>query len=214
VATNFKIDDVSLATDRFLATFTNSSGDWTSKQFSVNTATTTCSGSDKVSSVSINNATGDVVITCSAVTASGGAVSLGANLTTTSTVAWTTIFTIPLTANSGNAIDGLLVASTNTAGAAVQVGSRLSARNNAEGWCNYVTPTTATATAIDNLVLTTTTHDTGETVWLPAANIPQGIQFRCTVNVGPSAPDLIVEFQAEAASTVKIAAGSYYIKTP
>lgn len=137
---------------------------------------------------------------------------LSGNLTTTSTAAFTTIFAVPLTANSGNVVQGTLIAETNTAGAAVQGAAHLSAATQT-GFCLWETPTTATANTVDYLVLSTTASGTGETVWLPAANVPGVIKFTC-VTKGSGTPNLIVEFKAEAASTVKINAGSFYQKTP
>ncbi|NDF36142.1 MAG: hypothetical protein EB154_09940, partial [Nitrosopumilaceae archaeon] len=118
---------------------------------------------------------------------------LSGNLTTTSTAAFTTIFAVPLTANSGNVVQGTLIAETNTAGAAVQGAAHLSAATQT-GFCLWETPTTATANTVDYLVLSTTASGTGETVWLPAANVPGVIKFTC-VTKGSGTPNLIVEFK-------------------
>lgn len=143
---------------------------------------------------------------------SGVPVSLSGNLTTTSTAAFTTIFTIPMTANSGNVVNGVLVAESNTAGGAVQAAAHLSTLSQT-GWCLWYTPISATTQNIDFLVLNTAAAETAETTWLPAVNTPQPILFTCTVK-GGGTPNLIIEFQAEVASTVKIDQGSYYIKSP
>ena len=66
VDTNFKIDTLStIATDRFVSAFDNATGDWSTKIFSINSITSTCSGTDKVSAFSIDNSTGFVTVTCS-----------------------------------------------------------------------------------------------------------------------------------------------------
>lgn len=207
VDTAFKVNSKSAATRQFLTSYSNdtSNGNFGTTIFGINSQT--CSASQFVSAIS--NSSG--AVTCS--TVSGLPVSLSGNLTTTSTAAFTTIFTIPLTANSGNAIDGLLVAESNTGGAAVQAGSRISSAT-ATGYCNFVTPLTASTQELDYLVLSTTTAETSTTTWLPAANVPIPIQFRCVAKTGASPPNLLIEFQAEVASTVGIKAGSFYQKSP
>ena len=59
-ASSLKVDTLpTIPTDYFISAFDNSTGDWITKQFSVNTKA--CSGTDKVSS--IDNVTGNVVCT-------------------------------------------------------------------------------------------------------------------------------------------------------
>lgn len=106
----------------------------------------------------------------------------------------------------------MLVAESNTAGGAVQAAAHLSAATQT-GYCFWQTPITATTQNLDFLVLSTTAAETAETTWLPAANVAQPILFQCATK-GDGTPNLIIEFQAEVASTVKIDQGSYYIKTP
>lgn len=151
--------------------------------------------------------------TCATPTVSGGATSLDSNVTAANIAAYSNVFKIALTANSGNTIDGILVATSNTAGSALQVGANLTTTHG-QGWCNYVTPLTATTEALNYLVLSTVTSDTGQTTWLPAVNVPQPIQFRCTIVTDASPPSLWINIQPEVASTVTAKAGSYYIKTP
>lgn len=211
MATSFKVDDLTATNKIWPVGFSNSSGDWSTRTFGVNTLSQTCSASQFVSAVSINNSTGATSATCSSV--SGLPVTLSGNLTTTSSAAFTTIFTIPLTANSGNVVQGTLIADTQTAGVAVQTGARLSAMTQT-GWCLWETPTTATANTVDFLVLSTTTAETGETAWLPAVNTPQPIRFTCATK-GGGTPNLLIEFQAETGvNTVNIRGGSFYLKTP
>ena len=152
------------------------------------------------------------------VSASGGATSLAANVTQTSPLsAHGLVFTIPLTANSGNSIKGMLVAQTNTAGVAVQGGANVTSLQS-RGWCHWITPLTATTEAIDNLVMNTvltgSTTDTGEIVWLPSINVPQPIIFDCTITSGATPGNLKIWIQPEVAGSVTAKAGSMYIKTP
>lgn len=208
VETNFKIDTDAATTATFLTGFDNSTGDFTRKLFQI--ATTTCGGTDKVSG--INNQTG--VVTCSTDSTGSGAISLGSNVSASNTSAYSNLWQISLTANSGNTVSGVIVAQTNTAGVAVQAGANLTSVAAAQGWCLWETPTAATANTVDFVVLSTTTTDTGETLWLPAVNTPQPILFTCTISTGASAPSLWINIQPEAAGTVTAKAGSYYIKTP
>ena len=148
------------------------------------------------------------------VSASGGATSLGSNVTASNTAAYSNLWKITLTANSGNVVNGVIVASTGTAGVAPQIGANLTSVAAAHGWCLYQHPTSATAIVNDLVVLSTTTTDTGETLFIPAINDPQPIFFTCTITVGASPPNLWINMQPEAAGTVTAKAGSYYIKTP
>lgn len=205
--------------DYFVNGIDNQTGVITTKQFSVNTQTTTCSGSDKVSAVSINNATGAVTITCSTVTASGGAISLGANVTVTGSVSGDTlIWTIPLTANSGNTVDGVMTGTSSVSGTAIRGAANLT-NVSSRGFCMWTQVSTTTANAIDNLVLNTVltgrATNTGETAWIAAANTAEPILFTCSIKTGATPGDLKIWATPEATgATQQIKAGSYYIKTP
>jgi hypothetical protein len=192
-------------------------GVWIDQIFKINTFDTTCSGTDKVSGVAIDNQTGLATITCSTdQTGSGGGItSLAANVTSALTgTGHTLLWTIPLTANSGNNIVGAIVATSNTAGSALQVGANTT-NANSNGWCEWRTPLTASTQEFDYLLASTANVvDTGAGTWLPAANIPQPIQFDCTIVTNTTPGDLRIFIQAEVASTVSAKAGSYYIKTP
>ena len=217
VVTYAKMQDIS-ATSRFLGRITGGSGD--TEELTGTQATTLLDAFTSVLKGLVPASGGGTSNflradgTWAAPTASGGATSLGADVTCTATASYCTVFTILLTSSSGNTIDGLLSADSNTAGAAVQVRGRADDAQ-ALGWCNFITPLTATTQAIDNFVVSTNPTDTGETVWLPAANTPQTIQFRCTVEADSSSPqNLIIEIQQEVASTGTVQKGSHYIKTP
>lgn len=205
--------------DYFVNGINNQTGVVTTKQFSVNTQSTTCSGSDKVSSVSINNATGAVTITCSAVTASGGATSLGANVTVTGSVSGDTlIWTIPLTANSGNTIDGIMTGTSSVSGTAIRGAANLT-NVSSRGFCMWTQVSTTTANALDNLVLNTVltgrATNTGETAWIAAANTALPIKFTCSIKTDATPGDLKIWATPElTGATQQIKAGSYYIKTP
>jgi len=139
---------------------------------------------------------------------------LKADVTCASTApAYCTVFTIPLTASSGNIVQAYLIADSNTGGAAVQFRAIYDNAGN-NGWCNHLTPTTATATPIDNLLTSAASTDTGEGVWLPAINVPQILQLNCVTETDATPGNLVVQIQQEVASTGTIQKGSYYIKTP
>lgn len=143
----------------------------------------------------------------------GGVTLISGNVTFGNTAAWGTAFQIPLTANSGNNISGVLVAASNTAGGAVQAGANMSS-SNAAGWCLFETPTAATADTIDFFALATTVTDTAETTWAPAANVGQPILFTCSITTSSPAPQLWIVYTPEVAGIASIKTGSYYIKTP
>jgi len=142
----------------------------------------------------------------------GGITTLGADVTCTATGSYCTVFTIPLTASSGNRINVNLVGDSNTAGGAIQMRVQFDNAGNT-GYCVYRTYTTATAEVLDVLAATTTT-DTGETVWLAGANVPMPLDIHCGFETDASPGNALVQIQAEVASTITIQKGSHYIKTP
>lgn len=159
----------------------------------------------------------DISISCSTcLTSSSGGVPtiLGNNVTSSSTTAFTHIWNIPLTANSGNAVKGQLIASTNTAGGAVQVGANMSSTSTGSGSCTFSYASAATTLVTFASLLGTTSSDSAWTTILAGANQAYPIYFDCSVQTGSSPPTLQINFQAEVSSTVSIKAGSFYIKTP
>jgi hypothetical protein len=182
--------------------------------FKVNNVSTTCSGTDKISSIIYNNATGVMTITCSAdqTGSGGGPTLLASDVTCTDTVSYCTIFTIPLTTSTNNVINAQISGSTNTAGVALQFRGRTTQATS--GSCTFLTQTTATAQTIDTIATGTAPADTSETAWASAANIPQITAITCTV-IGPAtATNLILEYQMEVAGTGTVYKNSYYTKTP
>ena len=167
---------------------------------------------------SIDNVTGNVV--CATVTASGGATSLGSNVTATVNPAVDTlVWTIPLTSNSGNTIRGVITATSSVSGTAVRGAANLTAPSNADGYCYWEQVSTTTAQAIDNLVLNTgltgRATNTGETAWIAAANRPMPIKFDCSIKAGASPGNLKIWITPElSGATIQAKAGSMYIKTP
>lgn len=218
--TTFAINNQTVAKDFQIVGIHNTTGAITRNQFSVNNVSTTCSGSDKVSAVSIDNATGYVIVTCSAVTVSGGATSLAANVTlSTIPSVDTNIWTIPLTANSGNSISGVVNAITGTTGNAVRLAINVTAPSNTNGYCKVTQVSTTTTDAIDNIVMNTLltgrATNTGETAWIGAANVAMPIKFDCALKSGASPGNLRIWGTQEISGTASsVKAGSYYIKTP
>lgn len=208
----FKVNNQTTASDQFINGIDNQTGQIRRANFSVNT--NTCSGSEKISA--INNVTGQV--TCSTVTASGGATSLAANVTSSLTGNLSTLVqTIPLTANSGNALNFVLVAASNTNGVAPQIGLNTTV-SGSRGWCTWVHPVTATTTEIDFVSANSTNRyvrDTGATAWITTTvNDPMPITGQCVIKTGATPGDAKLYLQAETTGTVTIKAGSFYIKTP
>lgn len=146
--------------------------------------------------------------------AGGIPVYLASDVTCTSTGAYCTVFTIPLTPSSANMITAKLIADSSNGNNAVQIRGRTTDAG-ATGTCNFLTPTSTTATNIDNIAVSTNPADTATTAWAGASNVSIPMMVECTVEADASSPqNLILEIQQEAASTGTIHANSYYIKTP
>ncbi|MFI5406032.1 MAG: hypothetical protein ACHQ1D_05915 [Nitrososphaerales archaeon] len=139
---------------------------------------------------------------------------LAANLTNNNAAAYVAAFTIPLTANSGNIVEGILIASSNTATQAIQVRGRTDNAGTG-GFCSFMTPNAAAASPIDNIAVGAAPGDTGEGTLLPPINIPIPIKVQCAVKTGVTPGSLFIEFQPEGGgATAQIRAGSYMIKSP
>ena len=173
--------------------------------------TLTCSGTDKFSAY--DNSTG--LYTCSTDNSGGGSsgiTTLANDVTCAVTATYCTVWTIPLTASSGNRLSVNMIGDSNTAGSAIQMRVQFDNSGNT-GYCTYRTFTTATAEALDVLSATATT-DTGETVWLAGANIPMPLNIDCGFETDATPGNALVQIQMEVASTGTIQKGSNYIKTP
>ena len=142
----------------------------------------------------------------------GGITTLGADSTCTATATYCTVWTIPLTASSGNYLDVNMVGDSNTANGAIQMRVQFDNAGN-NGYCTYRTYTSATAETLDVLAATAAT-DTGETLWIAGANIPMPLNINCAFETDASPGNALVQIQMEVASTGTIQKGSYYIKTP
>lgn len=151
-------------------------------------------------------------------TTSGGVTTLASNVTANGVpTADVLVWTIPLTANSGNAVTGMIIANSDTINNAVQAGFNVT-NLGTRGYCSVASVSTATSMAIDNIamntVLTGRATNTGETVWL-SGNRPQPITFNCALTSGATAGNLRIWINNEVAGTnIAAKAGSYYIKTP
>ena len=197
-------------------TLTENANDITvATNFKIDNLSASCSGSDKVTDISFDNSTGNWIVTCETdqTGGGGGATTLASDVTCTSTGSYCTVFTIPLTASSGNAITVLLVGDSNTAGVAIQPTARFDNAGNT-GYCLFRHFTTASAEVLDMLSITTTTADTGETTWLPGANIPSPLTIDCGLETDASPGNLLIQIQMETTGTGTIQKGSHYIKTP
>jgi hypothetical protein len=140
-----------------------------------------------------------------------GRVYLASDVTETNGAAYTNIFTIPLTASKLNVIEIHLAQFTGTNGVAPQNRARISV-SGATGYCNFTTNTSATAQAIDNILVATAPADTGETAFISVSPNPTYNTIACTITEDASPSDLIIEFQSETTGTVTTKAGSFYTK--
>lgn len=162
------------------------------------------------SGVSVNGTTGTIVVSSSA---SGVVTLLSSNQTCTSTTNFCHVWNIPMSANTGNSISGVLIASTNTAGGAVQVGANMS-NTHGQGSCTFNYDSAGTTLTTFSSVLTTVSSDSAWTTILAGANQPYPINFYCSIDTDGTATTLQINFQAEVSSTVSIKANSFYQKTP
>jgi hypothetical protein len=146
-------------------------------------------------------------------------ITLSSNVTSTANNTETRVFTIPLTASSGNTVSGVLSSSTILAGLAPVYAFNVT-QATSKGWCHVTSPNTITGDAIDNILLATAGLATGtaETTWLAGVEEAQMINFDCSIMTGGTPGNLQVWLRGEAVSgnTPKVTtiAGSYYIKTP
>ena len=173
-------------------------------------SSTACSGTDKVTQATLTN--GVISTTCAADQSGGSsAVYLASTLKSMKIVAFRTIFTIPLTINTLNLIEGRLIQNTSLSGAAVQNGANLSAAQS--GICTFVTQSAVAAQTTDNILLSSTiTGETGETAipgLQPAMNV-----FYCAIRMNGVATNLLINFQGElVTANVSTIKGSYYTKS-
>ena len=135
----------------------------------------------------------------------------GANLTSSSTVSYTTIFTIPLTANSGNIISAYILADSE-AGTGVQIMTNVTSGSNNWGNCYYLSPTAATAIESDLLSIAQNVDDAMTTSLNSNSTV---ITVQCGVFSTTSPGNLQINFQTEVTNVpVYVLPGSYYIKSP
>ena len=146
---------------------------------------------------------------------SGGV--LAANVTASNLSSHSLVFTIPLTANSGNSISGIIIGTSNTVNGAVQAGMNTTI-SSIKGWCTFTTVGTASTSIVSYFPINATSLTTmtnRATLWIPTVvDEPMPIKFDCTVKTGPTAGNAKVWIRPEVASTVQAKAGSYYIRAP
>lgn len=238
-ASSVKIDNATVTRKNFIVGINNQTGDITKQTFALNNQTVsrtqwlvginnvtgvntvrtfaansvTCSAGQFVSSFS--NTTG--VYSCTT-PSGGGATVLAANVTGTLPGTDYLVWTIPLTANSGNTVTGTITATSTVSGTAVSAGANVT-NLNTRGFCHWVSVATTTSDSIDNIVMNTVATGrvtkNAETLWIAGANVAQPISFECSVTTGPTAGNLRVFISPEVAgATIAAKAGSYYIKTP
>lgn len=197
-------------------TLTNGSSAVTvATNFKVNNIDIDCTDSQQLNRLQFDNATGLYTGTCDTdETGSGGGVTTlsGGNLTSSSTASYTTIFTIPLTASSGNFVSAYLIADSEV-GTAVQVNANVTGSGN-HGTCRVFTPLTISTFETDVLqVGLGSPVDTGTTAWF--TNNATAIEMQCAIQSNGSPGNLKINFQTEITNiNARILPGSYYIKTP
>jgi hypothetical protein len=133
----------------------------------------------------------------------------GANVTTQSTTTFINIFTIPLTIG-GNFISGYLLADSDGSSIVPVLNNNVTTNANSRGACSYLSPTSRTASSIDNLPINGTAGGTLETTNLEAAN-STAITFNCSV-FSTANNNLLINFRSDTANRpVSILNGSFYM---
>ena len=133
---------------------------------------------------------------------------LGSNLTATN-ANYTTIFTIVLTPSKMNVIHAYLVQSSSANGVAIQNRAIISA-SGPVGNCHFVTQTQSGGEAVDNIVVSNNSADTGSTIMGLDTNVPFINTVICTVLADANQRNLIIQFESETVATVTTYTGSYY----
>ncbi|MFH0986920.1 MAG: collagen-like protein [Candidatus Micrarchaeota archaeon] len=139
---------------------------------------------------------------------------LTSNLTAIDT-AYTTVFTVALTPDKTNIIQVYLVQSSSLAGMAVQNKAVISEAGPI-GYCHFVTQTQPGTEVVDNIVVSTTSADTGTTAMGLDVNVPFINKVICTVLANSGQKSLIIQFESEPTAGHAEAttyAGSYYTNT-
>lgn len=139
----------------------------------------------------------------------------GANLTSTTTASYLTIFDIPLTANRGNNIQATLI-QTGEIGAMGQYIANYTTSNNNWGNCLFQQPSAATTLSIDFLPIHTLGQAITDTGGTTQANAnATSILINCSILAGSNPGSVKINFQTSATnSAVHILNGSWYVKTP
>jgi len=182
--------------------------------------TTTIKNISGLSGINIQNGTNTVILNYTRIVSLSGNVTAGDILTGgVNNQTHVLVFSIPLTASSGNLVTGMLNTVTNVTGIAPQYGIN-STQATTKGTCYFSTPTGAAASLLDNINVIDTGKvvDTAETTWFSNLEIPQSVLFSCSVVTGSTAGNLQVWLKPEAlASTkaqVRAVVGSFYQITP
>jgi len=141
---------------------------------------------------------------------SGTTILSGGNLTTSSNSLWTNIWSIPLTANSGNFISAYIMADTAATNRAVQINTNVT-NSNTWGNCYWETPISATQVNLDQIAVNNNTG-TGETLWYNAN--ATAITGQCAIFT-TGAGNVNINFRSGTSATpVYVLPGSYFVKMP
>ncbi len=123
---------------------------------------------------------------------------------------YTTIFTIALTPSKMNIVKIYLIQSSPTNGVAVQ-NRVIVSEAGPVGNCNFMTQAGDTVENVDNIAVSTTSADTGETAMSLDVDVPFINTIICTILADASQKDLIVQFESERnTANITTYTGSYY----
>lgn len=164
--------------------------------------------------IQIDNGTNSIIISNTAASGSTSVLT-GGNLTSATTASYRTIFTIPLTANSGNYIHANIIA-TGELGSMAQYYANYTTSNNNWGNCAYLQPSAATTISQDVIPIVTlggAVVDTGGTTQLNAN--ATSVLIDCAILSGANPGSVSINFQTSTINNaVHILNGSSYTKTP
>ena len=144
---------------------------------------------------------------------------LSANVTSNANNTETKVFNIPLTANTGNTISGV-ISSTSILNGLAPVYAFNVTQATTKGSCHSETHSSTTVDTSANIPLTTVGLATGniQIAWIVAAEEAAPTNFDCSIWAGstPGFLQIWLRGEAVAGNTPKVTAvaGSYYIKVP
>ena len=138
----------------------------------------------------------------------GNKIYLGSDLATSNAVAYTTIFTIPLTPSKTNMVNVELIQRSTATGTGVQGRAAVSVAQT--GGCTFHLANTATTTSDFHRAVAVAPLEAG-VLNHPVANIPFNNRIDCIIRANATPTNLLIQFQSETGgTTVTTELGSWH----